>query len=91
MNIYHVGPIPHQYDEYSDFVIIAEDEATARLLAHSHALYGENEEYRCWKEEMINEWGESGNTPLFLTAPVTLLGPSAEEKPRVVLGSFHAG
>jgi hypothetical protein len=91
MNIYHVGPIEHDWDEFSAFVVIAGSEQQAREAAKEHALFGRCPELREWREQQIAEDGDHTNASKFLTAPVTLLGPSSEIAARVVLGSFHAG
>jgi len=78
MYIYHLKGTAHGWDTYSDMVVIAENEETARRM---HPL-----EEACQWVRNPDVWADH---PEDVT--VILLGKSYQAVPRIICKSFHAG
>lgn len=92
MNIYHVRRTDnkHDYDTFSDFVVIAESQRDAIYTHPGYSWYVEDRGEMGvgnWKGE-VDDWDSWTNIE---NVEAVSIGFATETKARIVTASFHAG
>jgi hypothetical protein len=92
MNLYLITGNVDGYDTYSDAVVSAPDEDTARLM-HPGGAKTWSSSARCWvypdSDRAPFNSGDWDSDPSGVS--VELLGTSVSDRSRVICASFHAG